>query len=213
MKKKIPLCLIILLVFTAVGLSQEKDPTIEISLHGGYHLFGSTGSEGDYEVGVNEFPLIDSHGAMGTGLRFSFDPSEFVVVGLEFFLNLKSTATVRDPMDDDRADIDTSQNVQGFLTLRFHLVRLEKTAFFAELGFGGYYMLDDSSKTYTTEKGYILETEPPEQLYGIAGFGGVGMVYYIHPNISLTLSGRFVYLGSDPYRTSLSFMAGIGFLL
>lgn len=213
MKKIIPLCLIGLFVFTADGLSQAKDPVIEISFHGAYHLFGASGSEGDYEVGVNEFPLTDSHGVPGAGVRFAFGPYEFVVVGLEFFLNFRSAVTVNDPRDGDRGDIDTGQNVQGFLTLRFNLVQQKKISFFTEFGFGGYYMLDDSSRTYTTQMGYILETEPPEKLYGIAGFGGLGMVYFVRPRINLSLSGRFVYIGSDPYRTSVSILAGIGFLL
>lgn len=170
-------------------------------------LIPASGSESDYEVGVNEFPLVSAFQNFGLGLGLTF--GKVVFAGIEGHYNFNGKATLTDPSDDDTVEIDTYRYASGLFTLGVNVVRSRTVRLYINGGGGVRYNLDSETKSYTSALGFFTDIDPPEKKYLLEAFGGVGIELYLSQTSGLLLSGRYSYVDIDDPQASFVVLAGI----
>ena len=206
----------ILSIFFVVLLMMSVSYSADLTLFGSYHSFLSSGSATDYVVGENEFPITDSHGCFGVGLSFNKKINASFSYGIEAGYNLKSTAFIRDPSDNDSVEIDTYQHILVFGTIGYRflerLIQGNKISCFVRAGAGIYYLPDKmSTETYTTKYNHLIEIEPTDKRAGFAGFAGAGVAITVYRNFGIVLSGRYLYIASQQKQSAI--VGRLGFLI
>lgn len=206
----------VVVLFTIVLLSGCLFST-DLTLFGSYNIFLSSGSASDYVVGENEFPITDSHDTFGVGVSFNTRLSGAVFGGIEAAYNVKSTAVIRDPSDNDSAEINTYPHALVFATLGYRFLEQflwgNKISWFARVGTGMYYLPGThSTESYTTANNYLLEIEPAGKKIGFAGFVGAGAEINVYRNFWIVLSGRYLYIASEEPQGAVVGRVGLRFL-
>jgi hypothetical protein len=184
-----------------------------LNLFGLYNSFHSSGDTSDYIQYENEFPFTDSHLSLGFGLSINNNSRGVFFWGFEADYNLSTTATVTDPTDNDSTEIDTYKNLIGFFTFGLRLIEGKKVSFFIQCGGGGYYILNARSAEYKTKNNFVLEIDPPDRKYGLAGFGGAGIELVISKSIGVIFMGRYLYIASIETQAAIVIQCGLRFVL
>lgn len=179
----------------------------QFAVFGKVNFIPGSGSEADYEVGVNEFPIVSAYKNYGLGLGLSF--GQVVFAGIEGHYNLSGKAIMTDTSDDDTVEVDTYRYVTGLFTLGVNVVRNRKVRLYIQGGGGVRYNLDAETKTYYSELGYETDIDPPEKKLLLEAFGGVGIEVYFSQSSGLLLNGRYTYVGLESFHTTFTVLAGI----
>lgn len=199
---KIAFILICLVVFSTAAYSD-----VQFYLFGRGNFIGTSGSESDYEIGANEFPLVFSHQNYGTGFGLKFGGTIFI--GLEGHYNFGGKAIHKDPSDNDTVEMDTYKYTSGFLTLGLNIVRNSVFRLYINGGGGISYYIDAEEKTYVSELGFAVEVDPLEEKYKLAGFGGIGLELYFSQTGGILLNARYLHIDVDKPQPIYMVMGGL----
>lgn len=201
---------IILISICIVLISTLAYSDTHFYVFGRGNFFGSSGSASDYEEGENDFPIASSHKNYGAGFGLTFGKRAFI--GIEGHYNLSGKVTLTDPSDDDTVEIDTYKYVSGFITVGFNIVNSRSMRLYINGG-GGIcrYFEANEIKSYVSRLGFETLIEPPEKKTPMAGFGGVGLEFYLSKSGGILLSGRYLYIGLDEPQTIYVAQAGFVF--
>lgn len=184
--------------------------SIKIYLLGKMNLVRAAGSESDYEVGVNEFPLAAAHTTYGFGAGVSSDYGA-MFFGFETHFNFGGTATLTDPSDNDTVDIDTYKYISGLFIVGLNIVHTSQLRLFIQGGGGVNYTLNAQSKLYTSRENYETQIDPPDNRFPISALGGAGIELDFSDRVGLMFISRYEYLALDQPQSKISVLMGLIF--
>ncbi len=200
--------LIFVLIFGfAAGAVFAQDKKFQFSLFGGISSIFEYGSDEDYSLGENDFPVTPSHTPPYFGLSLSYFFAENVRAELDWRYILSSKVILSDPTDDDTVEIDTSKQYFASLSIVYQCLQCKFRPFV--LFGGGINKLLAEAGTYISEFGYEIELGIPDKTTALfAQFGG-GLDVLLSTSFGVLADVRFVYLFTEPDNI-LSLFAGIG---
>jgi outer membrane protein W len=204
--------LLLLGVLCMFSLPQEIfAQKFQFSVFGGINHIFTYGSEQDYVVGENDFPVTPSHTPFNVGAAFSVFLTQNIGVELDGRYTLSSQVTLMDPSDNDTVAIDTSKHYAVTLNFVYRFLDGKIRPYFV-LG-GGVDKLLGEDRTYVTEYGWDVEFIAPEgTLDPVANLGG-GVHYFVSSNLGIRIDLRYVLIFSEPDRLgSLNGVLGFSFL-
>ncbi len=184
------------IVFICSGVSFGKGKNIQLSIYGGMSCVLEYGSEDDYVLGKNDFPVTPTHISACLGTNFAYFFSERFGINLDASYFFKSEITLEDPSDQDTVDIDTSNHVSLTLNLHYSLSK-EKFRPYLYLG-GGFDKLLAKDRTYISEYGYKIDILVPENTIDPLVQAGAGIQYFINPGFGISTDIRYVFLFAEP---------------
>jgi hypothetical protein len=199
--KAIFICVCVVLVSTQAYSDSQ------FFVFGKGNFFAASGTDSDYEVGVNEFPVASAYQNYGAGFGLTF--GKIIFAGIEGHYNLSGKVTLTDTSDDDTVEVNTYKYASGIFTLGVNVVRSRSIRLYINGGGGVRYNLDSESQTYFSEYGYETMIDPPEKKYLLEAFGGVGIELYLSQSSGLLFSGRYSYVDLDDPQTSFIVLVGI----
>jgi len=200
--------LIFVLIFgIAAGAVFAQDKKIQFSLFGGISPIFEYGSDEDYSLGENDFPVTPSHTPPYFGLSFSYFFTKNVKAELDWRYVLSSKIILSDPSDDDTVEIDTSKQYFASLNVVYQCLQCIFRPYV--LAGGGINKLLAQTGIYISEYGYEIELGIPDKTTALfAQFGG-GLDVLLSSSFGVLADVRFVYLFTEPDNI-FSLFAGIG---
>jgi outer membrane beta-barrel protein len=182
----------------------------QFSAFGGINHIFKYGSEDDYILGGNDFPITPAHTPPVLGVSFAYIFSENLGLELDWRYVLSSKMTLEDPSDQDTVEIDSSKHYSLTLNLIYQFMS-GKLRPYVVAG-GGFDKLMAEDVTYTSDYGFEITLEAPEKtLDAVANFGA-GLNYFMSDNFALRLDVRYVMIFADPKNVNnLSAVAGLSF--
>ena len=179
-------------------------------LFGKGNFIGSAGSESDYVVGENEFPIVSSHQNYGAGFGLTVGKQAFF--GIEGHYNLSGKVTLTDPSDNDTVEVDTYKYISGFLTIGFNVVSKRVMRLYINGGGGVIRYLDaDETRSYVSQLGAETDLEPVDKKTPLSGFGGVGLEIYFSQSGGIFLNGRYLFVDVEDAPPIFTVVAGFVF--
>jgi outer membrane protein W len=168
----------------------------QISLFGGMNHVFQYGSEEDYVLGENDFPVTPSHTPLNFGAAFALYLSNNIALELDWRYTMSSKVTLVDPSDQDEVDIDSSQH--HTITLNFIYRFLQGNVKpYVVLG-GGLDKLLAKDETYTTTYGFEVDFLAPDKTIDPVANIGAGMLFSFGSNLGIRLDLRYVMIFADP---------------
>jgi len=190
-------CIRAVIVFTLVFLlfsplwAQERK--LSFSVLGGMNYVLEYGSESEYELGENDFPVTPAHMPLCFGVSVGY--SLFKGLGLEadFRCHLSSSITLEDPSDGDEITFDTSKHYSliGNIIYRFFIGSFQP---YVLAGAGIDTLTGVEEQTLTSELGYMITLVPPEKKTDFVINVGGGGVLMFTPILGLRVDARYVYI-------------------
>jgi outer membrane beta-barrel protein len=183
---------------------------LQFSVFGGINHVFKYGSEDDYVLGGNDFPVTPAHTPPTFGASFGYFFSKNLGLELDWRYVLSSKATLEDPSDLDTVEIDSSKHYSLTLNLLYEFTS-GKLRPYVVAG-GGFDKLMAKDATYTSDYGFEITLEAPEKtLDAVANFGA-GLNYFLSGSMALKLDVRYVMIFADPNNVNnLSAVVGLSF--
>jgi hypothetical protein len=180
----------------------------QVSLFVGMNHVFEYGSEGDYVLGENDFPVTPSHTPPNFGAAFALDLNDNIALELDWRYTLSSKLLLVDPSDQDEVEIDSSKHHTVTLNFIYRFLK-GKIRPYILLG-GGMDKILAKDQTYTTMYGFEVDFLAPEKtLDPLANFGA-GLHISVSPNVGIRFDLRYVMIFAEPDSiSSLNGVAGI----
>ncbi len=207
MKKSIPFLVIFAFVFS-FGFGQQKK--FQVSLYGGLSQVFKYGSEEEYIMGENDFPVTPAHTPLGLGAALAYSLAKKMALQLEARYTLSSKVTLVDPSDQDTVEVNTSSHLAATLNFIYHFSNGKMTPY---LVFGvGIDSLLAKDEAYISEYGYEVELLVPEKAIDPVVQAGGGILYFLSPDAGVKLELHYGVIFEKPNSIN-SFNIDFGFFL
>lgn len=204
--KKMLVVIFVFVMLISFCFGQEK--RFQLSLLGGLNHVFEYGSEADYVLEENDFPVTPAHNPPIIGISFAYFFSKNVGIELDGRYNFTSEVTLEDPSDQDKINLNTSLHASLTVNFIYQFLSDPFRPYFI-LG-GGLDQLLDKDEVYTTESGYIVEFLVPEETINSVHHVGCGANYLLSSNFGIRLDVRYVFLVDEPSNVkSVNIMFGI----
>jgi len=206
MIKKLQFIYFILLIGLSFGFTEAKE--FQITISGGVnHVFGY-GSEDDYKLRENNFPVTPAHNPPSFGIAFAYFLTDRMAIELDGKYMLASKITLTDPSDKDTVEINTSKHFSVSLNFIYQFLGGSFRPYFV-LG-GGIDKLLAKEDNYTSEYGYKIRFLVPEKTIDIMGQVGGGVDFFLSSTTGVRFDIRYVLIFSDQNNvSSLSTYLGV----
>lgn len=182
----------------------------QLSVFGGINHVFEYGSEDDYVLGGNDFPVTPSHSPLTLGASFAYFFSESLGLELDWRYVLSSKVILEDPSDQDTVEIDSSKHYSLMLNVIYQFSSGKLRPYL--VAGGGFDKLMAEDATYTSDYGFEITLEAPEKTLDVVANFGAGLNYILNARVMLKLDVRYVMIFSDPNRVNnLSAVAGLSF--
>ena len=180
----------------------------QMSLFVGMNHVFQYGSEGDYVLGENDFPVTPVHTPPNLGASLALYLKDNIALELDWRYTLSSKLALVDPSDQDEVEIDSSK--RHSITLNFIYRFLQGNVKPYIVVGGGLDKTLAKDQTYTTQYGFEVDfLEPDKTIDPIANIGA-GVQFFVRPNIVIRLDLRYVMIFAEPDNLSgLNGVAGI----
>lgn len=182
----------------------------QVSAFGGVNHVFAYGSDEDYVMGGNDFPVTPVHtpASFGTGVAFLLNKN----IGFELsgFYVLPSTVTLQDPSDQDTVEIETSPHISLTINLIYQVLA-GRFRPYVVIGGGGD-MIIPKEATYISEYGYeiTLIAPPAGERIDMQAHVGLGFNVFFTERFGLRLDARYVMIFDNPNRIdTLSSILGL----
>ena len=202
----------ILLVFFMLALLgcfvRGGENRFQFSIFGGINSVFKYGSENDYVMGENDFPVTPAHkpASFGAGIGYFF--TDNIGIELDGRYYLSSKVTLEDPRDQDTVEVDTPKHFSITLNLFYQLSGGNFRPYL--VAGGGFDKLLAKDETYTSEYGYEIEFIAPEKTTDLLAQVGGGIQYFLSSSAGARLDIRYVLIFDDPDNiSSLNIMGGV----
>jgi opacity protein-like surface antigen len=182
----------------------------QFSIFGGLNHVFEYGSENDYALGENDFPVTPSHTPPALGASLALFFTDNLGLELDWRYVLSSKVTLQDPSDQDTVEIDSSKHYSLTLNLIYQFMGGKLRPYI--LAGGGFDRLLGEDATYTSEYGFEITLEAPEKTLDVVFNFGAGLNIFLSDSVALKLDVRYVMIFADPNNVNnLSAVAGLGF--
>lgn len=189
------------------GFAFGEENKLQLSIFGGINNVFKYGSEDDYVMGENDFPVNPAHTPPSFGACFAYFFKNNIGIELEARYTLTSKVTLQDPSDQDTVKINTSKHYSITLNFFYQFLRGNFRPYLI-LG-GGIDKLLGKGETYTSEYGFEIEFLVPERTIDPLVHAGGGIRYFVGKKIGVRLDIRYVVIFNDPNNVnSLYLMSG-----
>ncbi|MDD8026477.1 MAG: hypothetical protein PHI34_08175 [Acidobacteriota bacterium] len=172
--------------------------SVLLSLSGGVHPVFVHGVAGDYEAGVNDFPVTPYHAPAWAGLGLGLNSGRWLFE-LEARWVAASPVTLEDPSDGDTVSFDASARLVATLGIFFRLLTGGIQPY---LGAGGGFDAALAGETQATSSyGYAIIIPAPafkDRFDPLVQAGG-GIFIKLTKALSLRLDGRYVWIFEKPH--------------
>lgn len=206
--KKGALILLIFALTISFGFGQPRK--FQLSLFGGFSHVLEYGSEDEYVMGENDFPVTPAHTPLNFGAALAYSFLKNIAIELEARYTLSSKVTLVDPSDQDTVEVNTSSHIAATLNFIYHFSK-GKVRPCLVIG-GGIDWLLAKDETYTSEYGYEVEFLAPEKTINPFIQGGGGIHYFLSPKAGVKLDLRYGLIFDEPNKVS-SINLALGFFL
>jgi outer membrane protein W len=207
MKKGVLFLSILALAFS-FGFGQQKN--FQVSLFCGLSHVLESGSEDEYVMGENDFPVTPVHTPLGFGADFAYSFTKNIAIALEARYILSSEVALIDPSDQDTVEVNTSSHIAATLNFIYHFLNSKISPY---LVFGvGIDNLLAKDEIYTSEYGYEVEFLAPEKTIDPVIQAGGGILYFLSSTSGVKLDLRYSLVFDKPNNVS-SLNLGVGFFL
>ncbi|UCE39869.1 MAG: hypothetical protein JSV17_10305 [Candidatus Aminicenantes bacterium] len=174
------------------------------------HVF-QYGSEEDYVLGENDFPVTPAHTPPNLGASFALYLKDNIALELDWRYTLSSKLTLVDPSDQDEVEIDSSK--RHTITLNFIFQFLQGNIKPYIVVGGGLDKILAKDQTHVTSYGFEVDFLAPDKTIDPLANIGAGVQFFIRPNIGIRLDVRYVMIFAEPDNLSgLNGVAGISFV-
>jgi hypothetical protein len=163
----------VLLMILGAGLSFAQDRKFQVSLFGGASHSFAYGSESDYVMGSNDFPVTPAHTPVSFGAALSFSLSRRLALELRGDYVLASTMTLTDPSDQDTVSIKSSKHMAAALNLVWDLSAGSVRPYLV-VG-GGVDKLSGDAVTAISANGYEVSFASPAKTWSAFAQAGAGL--------------------------------------
>lgn len=195
-----------LILLIQPSLAQKYQMSLFVGMN---HVF-PYGSEDDYILGENDFPVTPAHTPPNLGASFAFYLKKNIALELDWRYTLSSTLTLVDPSDQDEVDIDSTKRHTITLNFIFRFLQGSVRPYIV-LG-GGLDKILAKDQTYTTKYGFEVDFLAPDKTIDPLANLGAGVQFFVSPNIGIRLDLRYVMIFAEPDNLSgLNGVAGISF--
>jgi len=202
--KAIVFVLASLILLAQTSLAQKYQVSLFVGMN---HVF-PYGSEDDYVLGENDFPVTPAHTPPNLGASFALYLKDNIALELDWRFTLSSKLTLIDPSDQDEVEIDSSK--RHTLTLNFIYRFLQGNVRPYIVVGGGLDKIMAKDQTYTTKYGFEVDFLAPEKTVDPLANIGAGVLFFVRPNIGIRLDLRYVMIFAEPDNLSgLNGVAGI----
>ena len=157
--KKVLLFVFILVFVVSFSFSQEKK--FQLSMFGGLNFASEYGSEADYVLEENDFPVTPSHSPINFGTALAYFLTNRIDVELDGRYTLSSKVTLEDPSDQDTVDINTSKHYSVTLNLVYKVLKGNFSPYI--VAGGGIDKLLAKQEKYISKEEYEIEFLVPER--------------------------------------------------
>jgi outer membrane protein W len=182
----------------------------QVSLFVGMNHVFPYGSEEDYVLGENDFPVTPAHTPPNLGASFALYLKDNIALELDWRYTLSSKLTLIDPSDQDEVEIDSSKRHTLTLNFIYRFLRGNVRPYIV-VG-GGLDKIMAKDQTYTTKYGFEVDFLAPDNTIDPLANIGAGMLFFVRPNIGIRLDLRYVMIFAEPDNLSgLNGVAGISF--
>ncbi|MFB0564334.1 MAG: hypothetical protein ACETWK_01480 [Candidatus Aminicenantaceae bacterium] len=198
MKKRLQFTLFILFIGLCFGFAEAQE--FQITFSGGVNHVFEYGSENDYELGKNDFPVTPAHTPLNFGAAFAYYLTDKIAIKLDGKYISASKITVTDPSDNDTAKINTSKHFSITLNFIYHFSGGRLRPYFV-LG-GGIDKLLAKEENYISEYGYEITFLVPEKTVDPMGQVGGGVYFFLSSSIGAEFDVRYVLIFSKQDNVS-----------
>jgi outer membrane protein W len=182
----------------------------QISLFVGMNHVFPYGSEADYVLGANDFPVTPAHTPPNLGASFALYLKDNIALELDWRYTLSSKLTLTDPSDQDEVEIDSSKRHTVTLNFIYRFLRGNVKPYIV-LG-GGFDKIAAKDQSYTTKYGFEVDFLAPDKTVDPLANLGAGVQFFVRPTIAIRLDLRYVMIFAEPDNLSgLNGVAGISF--
>lgn len=207
MKKGVLFLSILALAFS-FGFGQQKK--FQVSLFSGLSHVLEYGSEDEYVMGENDFPVTPAHTPLGFGADIAYFFTKNMAMALEARYILSSEVTLIDPSDQDTVEVNTSNHIAATLNFIYHFLNGEISPYLVfSVGVDNLLAKD---KIYTSEFGYEVEFLAPEKTIDPVVQAGGGILYFLTSTSGVKLDLRYSLVFDKPSNVS-SLNLAVGFFL
>lgn len=194
-------------LFATTIFAQDRN---QISIFGGLNYVLKYGSEKDYIMGKNDFPVTAAHTSPSFGLSFARFFLKNIGLELDFRYNLSSKLTLKDPSDGDTIDTESSKHysITGNLIYQIGKGRL-RPYLSAGAGIDGLSGVKDQS--VTSQYGYVVTITSPEKKTDFAANAGAGILLFIANDLGIKVEARYIFIpktNNHPAINSINFFIG-----
>ena len=180
----------------------------QMSLFVGMNHVFQYGSEGDYVLGENDFPVTPVHTPPNLGASLALYLKDNIALELDWRYTLSSKLALVDPSDQDEVEIDSSK--RHSITLNFIYRFLQGNVKPYIVVGGGLDKTLAKDQTYTTQYGFEVDFLAPDKTIDPIANIGAGVQFFVRPNIVIRLDLRYVMIFAEPDNLSgLNGVAGI----
>jgi opacity protein-like surface antigen len=207
-RTKLRILFLVLLIGVCAVHASALD--IQAFFFGGWNRVFEYGSEDDYVMGENDFPVTPSHTSFNFGAAFALFFTPRLGVELDARYNLPTEITLLDPSDQDTVVIDTAKHYALTLNLVYRLLGRRLSPYV--LVGGGWDKLVAEEETAMSEYGFEIEFVPPEKTSNMVANLGGGMEVFLLSNLGARLDVRYSIIFDDPHnQRTLNMTVGLLF--
>ncbi len=192
--RNIGVFILILSLTSGFGFAQEK--RFQLSIYGGANHVLEYGSEDDYILGENDFPVTPSHTPLNFGLSLTLFLTDLIGIEVDGRYFLSTAIILEDPSDLDTVEIDSSKHYSLTANLILQIGKGTARPYFV-LG-GGFDKLLAEDQFYTTEYGFSVDFLAPEKTMDMMAQAGAGIMIFFLDRAGLRLDARYIHIFSDP---------------
>jgi opacity protein-like surface antigen len=183
----------------------------QVSLFAGMNHVFQYGSEEDYILGENDFPVTPAHTPPNFGAALAVNLTNSLSLELDWRFTLSSKVTLEDPSDQDEVEIDSSSHHTVTLNFVYQFLKGNVRPYIV-VG-GGLDKIVAKDKTYKTKYGFEVDFLAPEKTMDPVANFGAGAQFFVRPNLGIRLGLRYVMIFAKPDTLgSLNGILGISFL-
>jgi outer membrane protein W len=180
----------------------------QVSLFVGMNHVFEYGSEGDYILGENDFPVTPAHTPPNFGAAFALYLKDNIGLEIDWRYTLSSKVTLVDPSDQDEVEIDSSKHHTITLNFVYRFLKGNVKPYIV-LG-GGIDKILAKDQTYVTTYGFEVDFLAPEKTIDPLANIGAGVQFFVSPNFVIRFDLRYVMIFAEPDSiSSLNGVAGI----
>jgi opacity protein-like surface antigen len=182
----------------------------QFSIFGGINHIFQYGSEEDYALGENDFPVTPSHTPAILGASLAYFFSENLGIEIDGRYTPSTGVILVDPSDQDTVEVDTSKHFSLSLNLVFQFSAANLKPYL--VAGGGFDRVSAEENTYISEYGFEITVEPPESTTDALANFGAGLNYSVSNSVGIRLDARYVLIFTEPENVkSVNAVLGLSF--